>query len=424
MSRIEHGAPATDAGKNQANAEVLGRIAAAQPFLIDLRPAGEIIDGMADRDLLHAGPPLTGWNGACGALRGALLGSIVHWGLARDVQEAAAIADNFRPLAANDHHAMATYGGVIGRRTPVLVVENRAAGTRACAALNEGRGKALRYGSNDGATLARLNWIETEFAAILRAAIVLSGEIDLFDILVQALHMGDDGHSRQKAASSLFANLITPFIVETGFSSPEIGKALRFLATNDIFFLPLTMAAAKSTMLAAEGVSGSTIITAMASNGAQFGIKLSGLPDRWHVAPVPPITGRYFEGFGPEDAGPVIGDSEIAETMGLGAFAMAGAPALAPYVGGTPDGATRLSLDMYQITCAEHPRFKMPAQSYRGTPMGIDIRLVLARGIDPIFNTGIAHRIPGIGQIGAGFGRLPRFCCVAAMNAITEVELS
>lgn len=405
---------------NEANAEAVRRIVAAQPVLVDLQPAEAAIPALGERDLLHAGPPLQGWEEVRGALRGSILGALVHLGLAGDATEAERLAASgaIRLLPANDRHAGGTYAGVIGRCTPVFVVENRAAGTSACAALNEGRGKALRYGANDPETLARLAWLEGEFAAILGAAIRLSGGVDLFEILGQAVHMGDDGHSRQKAASALFMNAIAPFVLETGFGAKELARALRFLAQNDIFFLPLTMAACKATMESAEGINGSTVVTCLSANSVRFGIKVSGLGNRWLTAPVPVVQGRFFEGHGPEEANPVIGDSEIAETMGLGAFAMAGAPALARYVGGTPEEATRLSLEMYRITLAEHSRFTIPTLGFRGTPTGIDTRLVVEHGLTPIFNTGIAHRTPGIGQIGAGFARAPLECFQKALAAL------
>ncbi|MFQ5898630.1 MAG: DUF1116 domain-containing protein [Candidatus Methylomirabilia bacterium] len=404
----------------EANAEALRRIVAAQPLLVDLKPAGELIPGLGEHDFLHAGPPLAGWEEASGALRGSILGALVHLGFARDVRAAEALAASgaMRLLPANDYQAGGTYAGVIARSTPVFVVENRAGGSRACAALNEGRGRALRYGANDADTLGRLAWLEGEFAAILGAAIRLSGGIDLFEILVQALHMGDDGHSRQKAASALFTNAISAYVVESRFGPKETAEALRFLGKNDIFFLPLTMAAGKATMESAQGIPGSTVVTCMSANGVRFGIKVSGLGGRWVTAPVPDVQGRLFEGYQPEDANPVIGDSEIAETMGLGAFAMAGAPALARYVGGTPEEAKRLALEMYSITLAEHPRFTIPALGFRGTPTAIDVRRVVEHGVAPIFNTGIAHRIPGVGQIGAGFARTPLECYTAALGEL------
>ena len=405
-----------------ANAEAIRRLAAARPFLVDVRPACELIPTLGESDLLHAGPPLAGWGEACGALRGAIAGTLLQRGRIPDLDAAEGVVANgeIRLSPANDVNALATYGGVIGNRTPLLVLENRAAGVRAFAALNEGRGRALRYGANDAETLSRLAWLEGEFSEILASALRLSGGVDVFEILAQALHMGDDGHSRQKAASALLLNAIAPFMVETQFPKEQITRALRFVGRNDIFFLPLTMAAAKSALSSAENISGSTVVTCMCVNGARFGIKVSGLGDRWFTAPLPTIQGRYFEGYGADDANPVIGDSEIAETYGLGAFAMSAAPALARYVGGSPEEASRLSVEMYSITLTEHERFTVPALSFRGTPLGIDARRVIEHGIEPIFNTGIAHREPGIGQIGAGFGRAPLACFRTALDALAE----
>lgn len=409
--------------RRAANQEALRRMAAVQPFLVDVQPAGKAIRDLGEWDFLHAGPPLDGWHEACGALRGAVAGTLIRSGVARSMGEAEAAArDSVRLRPAHDVNALGTYAGVITRNTPVLVVEDRASGCRAYAALNEGRGKALRYGSCDADTLARLAWLEEDFADILRSAIRLSGGIDLFAILEQALHMGDDGHSRQKAASALFANMISPFIVAAGHPATDAGRALRFLAANDIFFLPLTMAAARAVTLSAAEIPGGSVVTCIAFNGVRCGIRVNGLGQQWFTVQVPVAEGAYFAGFSSSDAGPVIGDSEIAETIGLGAFAMAGAPALARYVGGTVEEGMRLTLDMYRVTVGEHPRFKMPALSYRGTPFGIDVAKVVDLRSAPVFNTGIAHRTAGIGQIGAGFGRVPLACFEQALDALGEAD--
>jgi hypothetical protein len=406
--------------QTEANAETLRRATVAAPVLVDILPAGEVIPALDGTQLLHAGPPLDGWDEACGPLRGAVVGTLVHLGVSRSPQEAESMAesDRVRLVSAADYNALGTFAGVIARQTPVFVVEDRSSGLRTFSAINEGRGKAMRYGSHDPQTLERLSWLEGRFAEILATGIRNAGGIPLFEVLVQALHMGDDGHSRQKAASALFANLVAPHLVGTGFDSKEIARVLEFLTRTEIFFLPLAMAAAKAAMLAAEGIPGSTIVTSMAGNGVRWGIRVSGCGPRWFTAPVPPIQGRFFEGYDAQHAGPVIGDSEIAETMGLGAFAMAAAPALAAYVGGTPDRAKEFTMEMYRITAGEHPRFTIPYLGYRGTPFGIDVRRVVETGIEPVFNTGIAHREAGVGQIGAGFGRTPLACCIAALRAV------
>ncbi len=406
-------------GSNFGDDSGLEKLKAASPFLIDIRPACEVIPALDAHDFLHAGPPLEGWHEACGALCGAVIGTILHIGMARNVADAEAVAtDSIRLVPAHDHNAVGTFGGIIATQTPVLVVRDHSTGTLAFAALNEGRGKALRYGSYDSDTLARLSWMETELAQMLGQAIRLAGGIDLFEIMSQALHMGDDCHSRQRAGSALFLSRISPFLSGCGFPAKELSRVFQFLSQNDFFFLPLAMAAAKSALASVEGIPGSTLVTAMAFNGVRCGIRVSGHGARWWTAPVQPPQGQYFQGYSLDDAGPIIGDSEITETMGLGAFAMAGAPVLARYVGGTIEQATRFTLEMYKITSGEHPRFTIPALGFRGTPFGIDARRVVETGIEPVFNTGIAHRMAGIGQIGAGYSRTPIACFRQAIEAL------
>ncbi len=331
-------------------------------------------------------------------------------------------AGAFRFRSANDYNVLGTFAGVITRHTPLFVVTDKATGRTAGAAINEGRGLALRYGSTAPETLCRLKWLETEFCEILDTAIEHSGGLDVASIQEQALHMGDDGHSRQKAASALFLSILAGPLLDARSNNKAAAAAVRFMSSNDFFFLPITIAAAKLALSAAEGVKGSTLVTCMATNGARFGIKVSGKPGQWFTGEVPDLYGRYFKGFTEQQAGPMIGDSVIAETIGLGAFAMAGAPALAPYVGGTYQEATRLALEMYDITISEHPRYRIPALEYRGTPFGIDAEKVVKKRTAPIFNSGIAHRDAGIGQVGAGYGRAPLACFKKALQAIKVTE--
>ena len=304
-------------GSNFGDDGGLEKLKAASPFLIDIRPACEVIPALDAHDFLHAGPPLEGWHEACGALRGAVIGTILHIGMARNVADAEAVATkSIRLVPAHDHNALGTFGGIIARRTPVVVVRDQSSDTLAFAALNEGRGKALRYGSYDSDTLVRLSWMETELAHMLGQAIRLAGGIDLFEIMSQALHMGDDCHSRQRAGSALFLSKIAPYFCEGGFPAKDLTRVFQFLSQNDFFFLPLAMAAAKSALASVEGIPGSTLVTAMAFNGVRCGIRVSGHGPRWWTAPVQPPQGQYFQGYSPDDAGPIIGDSEITETIG------------------------------------------------------------------------------------------------------------
>jgi hypothetical protein len=397
---------------------LLERIAEAEPAWIDVAPAAEVVDGLQPHDLLHAGPPLAGWQEACSALRGAVAGSLVLHGAAPDVEKALSAAQTgaWRLRSSAELGVLSTFGGVIMSSTPVIVVVDRRTGRRTFAAVNEGRGKALRYGCTQPETLERVRWLHGRFATVVGAAVRDAGGFDLLPILEQALQMGDDGHSRQKAASALLLAAIAPALAALGAPSPDVVDALAFFGVNDFFFLPLAMAAAKNA-IGVDPVQGSTLVTAIAFNGARAGIRVAGI-DRWFTAPVPRLHGAYFGGFGPEDAGPVIGDSEIMETFGLGAFAMAAAPSLAPYVGGTVRQAAAFTDEMYGITVGEHARLRIPALDRRGAPLGIDARKVVATGIAPIFNSGIAHRDVGVGQIGAGYGRVPLACFEAAVAAI------
>ena len=57
---------------------------------------------------------------------------------------------------------------------------------------------------------------------------------------------------------------------------------------------------------------------------------------------------------------------------------------------------------MYEITVGEGQAYKIPALDFRGSATGIDVLKVIETGIRPIINTGIAHKDPGVGQVGAG----------------------
>jgi hypothetical protein len=407
---------------DSANREAVKKIVQARPVLIDLRPAREVMTGLGPRTVLHAGPPLPPGHDVSGALRGTIIGAALYEGWAKTPGDAAHLlaTGEIELRSAHEFDALGTYCGGITPSAPVMVVENAAGGIRAFNNLNEGRGRALRYGSYAPDVLQRLRWFETTCAPVLRDAIVRAGGVDVFPLIVQALHMGDECHSRHKAATALFAAQLAPQIVTTTRRPDDAADVLRFMANNDAFFLNITMAAAKTALIASEGTAGSSIVTAMARNGVEFGIRVAGCGDRWFTAPVVPVEGQFFEGYGPEDANPDIGDSAIAETLGLGAFALAGAPALGRYMGLTPSRAGDITCEMYKIVHGEHPAFTIPQLDYRGVPSGIDARKVVETGITPITNSGLAHRDGSTGQIGAGFVRTPLKCFRDAVAALDE----
>jgi hypothetical protein len=229
--------------------------------------------------------------------------------------------------------------------------------------------------------------------------------------------MGDEGHNRNRAATSLFFREVAPALVAVG-GAAEVGRALEFIHRNDHFFLNLSMPMAKCMLLAAAGVARSSLVTAMARNGTDFGIQLACLPGRWFTGPAQPVEGLFFPGFTAADANPDIGDSAITETVGLGGFAMAAAPAIVQFVGGSAEDALRTTREMARLCVGQSPTFAIPSLGFVGTPTGIDVRRVLELNLLPVINTGIAHREPGVGQVGAGLTHPPWECFHAALAAL------
>ncbi len=406
---------------DRANQEAVGRILEGQPVLIDVARAADVIPGMEGTLVLHAGPPIT-WERMSGPLRGAVIGGLLYEGLARDERQAAALAASgeirFAPCHA--HAAVGPMAGVTTASMLVYVVENRRFGNRAYSTLNEGYGKVLRYGAYSREVLDRLRWINEVLGPAVGEALRAMGGLDMKSLIAQQLTMGDEGHNRNRAGSALMARMLAPALAETGLERRELSRVLRYFAETDLAVLNPVMASCKALLDPAHGIPGSTLVTAMARNGTDFGIRVSGLGDRWFTAPAEIPVGLFFPGFSQEDANPDIGDSTITETAGIGAFAMAAAPAIVQFVGGTPEMALGATQEMYEITVAENPAWTIPVLGFRGTPTGIDIRRVVRTGITPRVNTGIAHREPGIGQVGAGLVRPPMACFEAALEAAAE----
>ena len=406
---------------DSANQTAVDRMMSARPMLTGLAPAREVIPGMKDNLILHAGPPIE-WGRMSGPLRGAVIGALLFEGLAKDEKNAIRMAEagevDFAPC--HHHNAVGPMAGVTSASMEVYVVENSTHGNRSFSNLNEGYGKVLRYGAYSEQVLAKLHWMNEALASVLRAALAESEGIDLRALLAEALHMGDEGHNRNKAASLLYLKLLSPLIAKVSKDPAAAAEVLRFLGDNALSVLNPVMAACKAMADAAHGVEGSTIVTAMARNGTDFGIRVSGLGEAWFTAPAEIPQGLYFPGFKSEDANADIGDSTITETAGIGGFAMAAAPAIVAFVSGSAQDAMNTTLEMYEITVAEHQHFTIPALDFRGTPTGIDIRKVVELGITPRINTGIAHKDPGVGQVGAGLVRPPKEIFENALIAYAE----
>jgi hypothetical protein len=405
-----------------ANEEVVRRIKQGRAVLTGMGIARDVIPGYHDRLFLHAGPPIS-WERMCGPMRGAVMGALIYEGIAEDEQGAERIASageiEFAPC--HHFHTVGPMAGVVSPSMPVFIIENKVFGNRAFATQNEGLGKVLRYGGMGSEVYERLQWMEKVLYPTLEKALqAIPDGIDIKSIIAQALHMGDEAHNRNRAATSLFLRAIAPALARTCDDREVLAKVIEFIDRNDHFFLNLSMPAGKAMLEPAEGVEGSTIVTVMARNGTDFGIRLASMPERWFTAPAEEVNGLYFPGFTVDDANPDIGDSTITETAGYGGFAMAAAPAITQFVGGTPDMAVQATREMYEITFSEHEGYTIPILNFRGTPLGIDVRKVMETGILPQINTGIAHRLPGFGMVGAGILRAPAKCFRDAFEALRE----
>ncbi len=411
----------TELDIDAANAEAVSRIMQAKPTLVDIGIAADVVPGMHKKLILHAGPPVA-WKNMAGPLRGAVIGGLIYEGLAGDAGEAEELAASgeitFDPC--HHHDAVGPMAGVVTASMPVWVVENTTFGNKAYCTLNEGLGKVLRYGAYSEEVINRLNWMAEDLAPTLRKALHLRGPVDIKNIVAQMLQMGDEGHNRLRAGTSLMIRELAPYLVMLDEPKEKLSRILAFMHENDHFTLNITMPASKSSVDPARDIDGSSLIVAMARNGTEFGIRVSGLGDRWFTGPASVVDGLYLPGFSAADAARDIGDSVITETTGIGGFAMAAAPAIVKFVGGTPQDAITFTRRMYDITVAENDTYQIPAMDFRGTPTGIDLRKVVETGTLPAINTGIAHKDPGVGMVGAGLVRPPENCFREAFEAFVE----
>ncbi|MET0966260.1 MAG: DUF1116 domain-containing protein [Nakamurella sp.] len=415
-----------DPRRTAANTLAAERMLAVRAQLIDVRPAAEAI-GLRKGEFLHAGPPIE-FQRASGPLRGALIGAMIFEGLAADEAEATAQLESGKLHAGadisigpcHDRQAVGPMAGVISPSMWLFELADGATGARAWCSLNEGLGKVLRYGAYSAEVITRLRWMADVLGPALAIAVRAAGPIDITAIIGQMVQMGDEGHNRNRAGTLMFLREILPALIGSGLPPADIAEVARFVSSNDHFFLNLVMPTGKLMGDAAAGIPGSTVVTAMCRNGTDFGIRVSGTGNEWFTGPALYPDGLFLAGFGPDDANPDIGDSAIAETMGVGGMVMATAPAIVRFVGGSVPDALAVTGRMYEITEAENPAFAVPILEFRGAPTGIDVTRVLRTGILPQINTGMAGRVAGTGQVGAGLVTPPMECFTAAIAGLAQ----
>ncbi len=409
---------------DSANKIALERFQASQPHLVGVGTALDTIPGMEEGLFLHAGPPI-GWERMSGPLRGAVIGGALLEGLASTPTQAEALASSgairFQPCHA--HQAVGPMAGLVTPSMPVWIVEDHGGhnqGKRSFCTLNEGLGKVLRYGAFSSEVLERLRFMETTLAPALAAALEESGPVDLKLLMAQALQMGDEGHNRNRAGTSLLIRELAPHLAALPLAREDLSRSLAFMHANDHFFLNLSMPMAKCMLMAAEDVPLSSMLTVMCRNGTDFGVQVASMPGRWFTGPAMQVRGLYFPGFSASDANPDIGDSAIMETSGIGGFAMAAAPAIVQFVGGTVADALATTRRMARITLGRNSTWAIPSLDFLGTPTGIDLLRVESLNLLPAINTGIAHREPGVGQVGAGLVSPPWECFHQALSAFHQ----
>lgn len=405
-----------------ANKEAVERIVKSHPMLIGYAPALEVVPGMTKETILHAGPPVA-WEDMAGAMQGAIMGALVFEELAGNLEEAAELAASgkitFSPC--HEHGCVGSMSGITSASMFMHIIKNKTYGNVSYTNLSEQLAKILRMGANDQSVIDRLVWMRDVLGPMLRDAVKLSGEIDLRMMLAQAIHMGDEDHNRNIAGTLLLQQKLTPYLVQTDFTTEQKKEVFEFIASSDYFSGPTWMAFCKNSLDAGHGIKNSSIVTTMCRNGYEFAIRLSHFEGfNWFIGPAQVVKGPMMAGFKPEDSGRDIGDSSITETFGIGAFAMAAAPAIVPLVGGTVEEALNVSRDMMEITTTTNPNITIPILDFRGLATGIDARKVIETGMLPQINTAIAHKDAGVGMIGTGLVKPPFECFEKAIIAFAD----
>ncbi len=406
------------------NQKVVDGFKQAAPFLVDVVPAGSVISQLKGHTLLHAGPPID-YPEMTEPMQGACVGAALFEGWADNEADARQMLENGDVTFMCNHEVQAVgpMGGITSAHMAVLVVQNKLKDNFAYCTMNEGIGKVLRFGAYSQEVIDRLKWMATVLAPTLSKALKKMGGLNVNVMMAKAITMGDEFHQRNIAASLVFLKEVTPTIIALPIDEQDKQDVIQFLADTDQFFLSIMMATGKSMVDAARTYEHGTITTTMTRNGKDFGIRISGLGDQWFTAPVNTPQGLFFTGFSQDDANPDIGDSAIAETVGFGGMAMVAAPGVTRFVGfGGFKDAQRISDEMATITIDRNPNFTIPTWDFQGTATGIDIVKVVETGVTPIINTGIASKVAGVGQVGAGTVRAPLACFQKALVAYAESQ--
>jgi len=401
---------------DEANRKAVERILGAQAVLMDIKPAGKAIPGFKSNLITHAGPPIE-WSRMCQTQKFAISNLAVYEGLADSTKQAAKLVEGDEILIEHNHKYGNVSGmcGVTSASMPVFIVENKSHGN---VAHNCQQTSMTAFGDTYESGQKEISFVQNVLAPVMRAVIKGAGGINVKELLAMGLQMGDELHGRFDASRGVLMNWILPHLVETDFPKDLLRQVGDYFLSNQgrWYCGNLMMAACKAMMDPARDIEYSTIVTAMARNGVEFGIQISGLGNDWFTGPAGRIRGFTFPGFREEDSTLDLGDSAISETRGFGASALPASPAHARLIGEGFEDAVRHTNSMYEVSIAEDPMFRIPYMD-RGVPVGLDLRKVIEKGTAPKINTGMAHKDGGHPIIGTGIADAPMEAFRKALRA-------
>jgi hypothetical protein len=405
--------------REEANVRAARAMVTADPVWVDVRPAGEAIPGMREDLILHSGPPIA-WERMLDGQQGAMICAALFEGLADDAADAeerfAAGEIDLDP--AHDHHATGPGSGAVSASMPVFVVRDAHSGVTGYCTIAE---LLMVFGCYDADAVAGVERLRDDIGPALGAAVDELDGLRIGPLLAKSLLMGDEGHDRTTAGSHLLASRVGPAMLRAGLDPERVAGVLEYVAETELFFFTfLNMAASKAVTRAADGHEHSSLVTVLAGNGVDYGIRVSGLDEPWFTGPAPVLRGEFFDEYGQADAAALQGDSVVTETAGLGGFSLPAAPVHVRDTGGTMAQAERAAERMRTITVTENPTLRIPALEFRGTPTGVDLHAVVEEGITPFHAAGLGHRERGEGFIGLGLGHAPMSPFAKAHRAYEE----
>ncbi|WP_425409804.1 DUF1116 domain-containing protein [Hyphococcus sp.] len=406
---------------DQANKIVLNKLNESRPVWFDVQPAIEALPNMTRDTILHAGPPIE-WERMCEPQRNGVAHAAVFEGLAKDTAEAgrAIQAGAIRLAPCHEFGAVGGMAGITSASTPLAMVRCEKTGAVGCSQLFQGpRGQLPSRDAYDREAAKQWRWLSEVLGPVLQDAIRAKGGLDVRAVTAKALQMGDECHNRNSASSLLLLTGLAPWLMQSKFDASMVRDSLSYLVAAEQFSLCISMAAGKSAAEAMKNVSHSTVVTTFCRNGVDFGIRVSGLGDQWFVAPANKVNGLLFSSeWNDDDVVPDMGDSAIMETVGLGGYVQAAAPALQQFVSGSFVRAKRITEEMREITTGPIDDYRIPNLDFAPAPAATDIRKVIRTGITPVIDTAIAHKKGGV--VGAGQTQAPIDCFKKALRAFSE----